>query len=62
MEQYKYHGYTIKQIHSPTQLNPHRMTWSIFDGEKERKRNIGSLEVSKHVIDVMLKYGYWKEM
>lgn len=62
MESYKYRGYIIKQEKHPTPLNPHRMTWDIFDGDKCRKSNIGSIEVAKHYIDVMLKYYYWREV
>lgn len=62
MESYKYRGYVIKQVKHPTNFNPNRMTWDIYDGEKCRKSNIGSLDVARHYIDVMIKYGYWTEV
>lgn len=60
-ESVKYRGYAIRRTHHPTPINPQRLTWDILDGERVRKSNIGSMEVAKHYIDVMLKYGYWQE-
>lgn len=56
-----YRGYRIRRAHHPTPINPNRMTWDIYSGDKLRKSNIGSVDVAKHYIDVMLKYGYWQE-
>lgn len=58
----KYRGYAIVRAHHPTPINPQRMTWDIVDGDRVRKSNIGSMEIAKHYIDVMIKYGYWKEL
>lgn len=57
----KYRGYAIRRAHHPTPINPQRLTWDVCDGERIRKSNIGSMEVAKHYIDVMIKYGYWQE-
>lgn len=56
---YLYKGYVILQAPHPTALNPTRRAWDIMDGEKVRKANISTVETAKHVIDTMLKYGYW---
>lgn len=58
----KYRGYAIIRTRHPTPINPQRMTWDIVDGDRVRKSNIGSMEIAKHYIDVMIKYGYWKEL
>ena len=60
MSETKYKGYIIRQAQHPTPLNPQRMAWDIHDGTKLRKQNISSLEVARHVIDTMIKYGYWR--
>lgn len=60
-ESVKHRGYTIRRAHHPTAINPQRMTWDILDGERVRKSNIGSMEVAKHYIDVMIKYHYWED-
>ena len=60
MSETKYKGYIIRQTPHPTPLNPQRMAWDIYDGTKLRKQNISSLEVARHVIDTMIKYGYWR--
>lgn len=62
MTEYTYMGYKIRQAAHPTPANPNRMAWDIYDGDRVRKGNISTLETAKHVIDVMLKYGYWKAM
>ena len=59
MTEYRHMGYIIRQTQHPTPLNPLRTAWDIYDGTKLRKANISSLEVARHVIDTMLKYGYW---
>lgn len=59
MTEYRHMGYIIRQSSHPTPLNPRRTAWDIYDGTKLRKQNISSLEVARHVIDTMLKYGYW---
>ena len=59
MSETKYKGYIIRQTPHPIPNNPQRMAWDIYDGTKLRKQNISSLEVARHVIDTMLKYGYW---
>lgn len=59
MTEYTYKGYTIRQAAHPTPINPNRMAWDIYDGYKLRKQNISTLDVAKHVVDTMIKYGYW---
>lgn len=59
MTEYRHMGYIIRQSSHPTPLNPRRTAWDIYDGTKMRKQNISSVEVARHVIDTMLKYGYW---
>ena len=56
---YIYKGYVIRQAPHPTVQNPRRQAWDIMDGEKVRKANISTIETARHVIDTMLKYGYW---
>lgn len=60
-ERVKYRGYAICRVAHPTPLNPKRLTWDICDGETVRKSNISSMDIAKHYIDVMIKYGYWQE-
>ena len=59
MTEYRHMGYIIRQSPHPTPINPQRTAWDIYDGAKLRKQNISSVEVARHVIDTMLKYGYW---
>lgn len=59
MTEYRHMGYIIRQTRHPTQIDPLRTAWDIYDGTKLRKQNISSLEVARHVIDTMIKYGYW---
>ena len=59
MTEYRHMGYIIRQAPRPSPLNPLRTAWDIYDGTKLRKANISSLEVARHVIDTMHKYGYW---
>lgn len=33
-----------------------------LDGDRVRKANIATIETAKHVIDTMIKYGYWSDM
>ena len=56
---YHYKGYVLRLMPHPTALNPTRMAWDIMDGDKVRKANISTIETAKHVIDTMMKYGYW---
>ena len=60
MSETKYKGYIIRQTPHPTPINPQRTAWDICDGTKLRKQKISSLEVARHVIDTMIKYGYWR--
>ena len=60
MSETKYKGYITRQTPHPTPINPQRTAWDIYDGTKLRKQNISSLEVARHVIDTMIKYGYWR--
>ena len=59
MNEYRHMGYIIQQSPHPTPINPLRTAWDIYDGTKLRKQNISSVEVARHVIDTMIKYGYW---
>lgn len=62
MQEYtKYRGFIIRRVNHPTPISPSRMTWDICDGAGILKSNIGSLEVAKHYINVMIQYGYWQE-
>ena len=60
MTEYSYKGYKIIQSPHPIPNNPNRTAWDIYDGTKLRKQNISTLEVARHVIDTMIKYGYWR--
>ena len=60
MTEYNYKGYKICQSPHPIPNNPQRMAWDIYDGTKLRKQNISTLEVARHVIETMIKYGYWR--
>ena len=60
MTEYRHMGYIIRQSLHPTPINPQRTAWDIYDGTKLRKQNISSVEVARHVIDTMIKYGYWR--
>ncbi len=57
----KHRGYAIVQAHHPTRINPDRLTWDIYDGDKRRKANIASVELAKKYIDTMIKYSYWRQ-
>lgn len=58
---YTYRGYGIVRALHPTRLSPDRMTWDVFSDGKVCYSNIGSIETAKHLIDVMIKWGYWPE-
>ena len=58
---YTYRGYGIVRALHPTRLSPDRMTWDVVDGSRVRRGNIASIETAKHLIDAMIKYGYWPE-
>lgn len=57
MPEYKYNGYTIRQVSRPTPIDFTSTAWDIFDGENIVKRNFGSLEVARHYIDVCIVGG-----
>ena len=57
---YIYRGYVIQKTPHPVPLNPNRLSWDILDGVVIKKANISTVEVARHVIDTMLKYGYWQ--
>lgn len=50
----KYRGYCIRRAPHPTPINPTRTTWDICDGDIICKANIGSIEVAKYLVDVMI--------
>lgn len=57
----RYRGFIVRHVNHPTPINPSRMTWDICKDGEIKKSNIGSFEVAKHYIDMMLQYGYWTE-
>lgn len=58
----KHRGYSIEKVPHPMPSNPNRETYDIMDGEKIKKANILTIETAKHVIDTMIKYGYWRDL
>ena len=50
----------MRALH-PTRLSPSRMTWDVVSDGRARYSNIGSIETAKHLIDAMIKWGYWPE-
>ena len=58
---YSYRGYEIVRALHPTRLSPTRTTWDVLSDGKVRYSNIGSIETAKHLIDAMVKWGYWPE-
>ena len=62
MGNYTYRGYEIVSTKRPTPFDPQRTTWDIVDGDRLRKANIATIETAKHMIDTMIKYGYWPDM
>lgn len=62
MGNYRYRGYEIVSAKHPTPFDPQRTTWDVVDGDRLRKANIATIETAKHVIDTMIKYGYWPDM
>ena len=61
-DEIRYKGYTIQYAAHPTPLNPGRMAYDIYDGDKCRKANISGVELAKKYIDVMIRYGYWTNL
>lgn len=59
----RYRGYDIVPASHPVPCNPCRVTYDIVQHDgKIRKANISTIELCKHVIDVMIKYNYWQEL
>ena len=57
-----YHGYRIVKALHPTALQPKRMTYDIKDADgKVYKSNIASIATGQLIIDLMLKFGFWKD-
>ena len=54
MLEYKYKGFTIRQMNRPTLTERNSVAWDVF-GEDFVKRNFSTIEVAKHYIDVCLK-------
>lgn len=52
MPEYKYKGYTIRQVERPIPICPRRMLWDIFDGETLFKRSFATIDIAKHYIDI----------
>ena len=61
-DEIRHKGYTIRYAAHPTPLNPGRMAYDIYDGDKCRKTNISGVELAKKYIDVMIHYGYWTNL
>ena len=61
-DEIRHMGYTIRYAAHPTPLNPGRMAYDIYDGDKCRKANISGVELAKKYIDVMIHYGYWTNL
>lgn len=62
VDEIKHKGYTIRYAAHPTPLNPGRIAYDIYDGDKCRKANISGVELAKKYIDVMIHYGYWTNL
>ena len=62
MGNYTYRGYEIVSAKHPTPFDLQRTTWDVVDGDRVRKANIATIETAKHMIDTMIKYGYWPDM
>ena len=61
-DEIRHKGYTLRLEAHPTPLNPGRMAYDIYDGDKCRKTNISGVELAKKYIDVMIHYGYWTNL
>lgn len=62
MNKKRYRGYTIVETPHPTPRNSTKTAYDIVDGTVVKKANIGSIALSEHYIDLMIKYGYWPEI
>ena len=57
-----YRGYRIVKALHPTALQPKRMTYDIKDVDGNVcKTNIASIATGQLIIDLMLKFGFWKD-
>lgn len=57
-----YRGYRIVKALHPTRLQPNRMTYNIKDADGNVcKSNIASIATGQLIIDLMLKFGFWKD-
>lgn len=54
MPEYKYKGYTIRQVNRPSNVTGVMMQWDIFDAVTLLKRGFSSLDIAKHYIDVCM--------
>lgn len=57
----KYRGYDIVKASHPTPFDKNRETYDIMDGDRVRKANLATIELSKRVIDTMIKYSMWHD-
>lgn len=55
MPEYKYNGYTIRQVIRPTLADRNSAAWDVFGEGGFVKRNFDTLEVARHYIDACLK-------
>ena len=55
MPEYRYKGYTIRQVTRSTRAVRALIQWDIFDGEKVVKRGFGSVDIAKHYIDIVCR-------
>lgn len=57
-----YRGYKIVKAPHPTPFQPKRETYDVKDRDgKVYKVNIASLTTAQMVIDLMIKFGLWKD-
>lgn len=52
MPEYKYKGYTIRQVNRSNNAIGAMTQWDIFDAANLLKRGFASLDIAKHYIDV----------
>ena len=52
---YTYRGYKIVRALHPTPFERNKMTWDIVKDDNVLKPNVGSVEIARRIIDIMLK-------
>lgn len=56
-----YRGYSIVKSSHPTRVQPKRETYDIQHNGELRKANIATIDTAKLVVDLMVKFGSWKD-